>query len=291
MRTLIRYTLLLILIYVGSTVYFYHLSENQKIELEKEALIKKELSFLEQSQQNIQSGHVKSYRNKESFHSKDLDEAISQIEGHSKASNFVWQDHTGTTFAYAARGVDKNYYFANSYLIGFQPYETNKLWQPLVTLAIKKTYQFDQEQYGHKWQDIWQNSYQAYLFSYGDCEDHAILLADWLIEMGYDARVVIGRVPSGGHAWVILFHEGKEYLLEATDKRRPRSLGDFKLAKYAPEYQPKYQFNRTRFWAYTGANLTTRYSGANWIEASSYFPDSPWQATYKEASLAHPPRQ
>jgi len=281
MLSLVRYTLLLVLIYFGTTAYFWYQSENQRIALERAEKVEKELHFLKQSQQTIQSGQITSHLNKESFHSKDLDQAISYIEGNDKASNFIWQDMAGTAFAYAAKGVDKNYYFANSYLIGFQPYETDKVWQPLVTLALKKTYQFDHEQYGQKWQDIWQNSHQAYLYSHGDCEDHAILLADWLIEMGYDARVALGRVPSGGHAWVILFHDGKEYLLEATDKRRPRSLGDFKLAKYAPEYQPEFQFNRTQFWTNTGSKLTTLYSGSNWVEASSYLPDSPRQAASK----------
>ena len=281
MLSLVRYTLLLVLIYFGTTAYFWYQSENQRIALERAEKVEKELHFLKQSQQTIQSGQITSHLNKESFHSKDLDQAISYIEGNDKASNFIWQDMAGTAFAYAAKGVDKNYYFANSYLIGFQPYKTDKVWQPLVTLALKKTYQFDHEQYGQKWQDIWQNSHQAYLYSHGDCEDHAILLADWLIEMGYDARVALGRVPSGGHAWVILFHDGKEYLLEATDKRRPRSLGDFKLAKYAPEYQPEFQFNRTQFWTNTGSKLTTLYSGPNWVEASSYIPDSPRQAASK----------
>ena len=281
MLSLVRYTLLLVLIYFGTTAYFWYQSENQRIALERAEKVEKELHFLKQSQQTIQSGQITSHLNKESFHSKDLDQAISYIEGNDKASNFIWQDMAGTAFAYAAKGVDKNYYFANSYLIGFQPYKTDKVWQPLVTLALKKTYQFDHEQYGQKWQDIWQNSHQAYLYSHGDCEDHAILLADWLIEMGYDARVALGRVPSGGHAWVILFHDGKEYLLEATDKRRPRSLGDFKLAKYAPEYQPEFQFNRTKFWTNTGSKLTTLYSGSNWVEASSYLPDSPRQGASK----------
>ena len=281
MLSLVRYTLLLVLIYFGTTAYFWYQSENQRIALERAEKVEKELHFLKQSQQTIQSGQITSHLNKESFHSKDLDQAISYIEGNDKASNFIWQDMAGTAFAYAAKGVDKNYYFANSYLIGFQPYKTDKVWQPLVTLALKKTYQFDHEQYGQKWQDIWQNSHQAYLYSHGDCEDHAILLADWLIEMNYDARVALGRVPSGGHAWVILFHDGKEYLLEATDKRRPRSLGDFKLAKYAPEYQPEFQFNRTKFWTNTGSKLTTLYSGSNWVEASSYLPDSPRQGASK----------
>ena len=67
--------------------------------------------------------------------------------------------------------------------------------------------------------EIWQNSRQAYLHTRGDCEDHAIILADWLIALGHDARVVLGNHRGGGHAWVVLFQDGREMILEATSKK------------------------------------------------------------------------
>ncbi len=228
------------------------------------------LARLSNEQSSLQHGYLSSTLNKEVFHSKDLARAISYIPGASQHHNFIWQDQGGHTFAYAAKAIDNHHYFANSYLVGFEPYKTDKVWQPLVTLALRKTYQFDHHQHGPQRQDVWQNSQQAYYYSHGDCEDHALLLSDWLIAMGHDARVVIGKVPSGGHAWVALFHDGSEYVLEATSKRRPSSIRDFKLAKFAPDYQPEYMFNRTAFWTNTGPRLTTRYSGQHWRRTSTF---------------------
>ena len=118
--------------------------------------------------------------------------------------------------------------------------------------------------------DVWQNSRQAYYFTRGDCEDHAIILADWLISMGLDARVVIGKVDGGGHAWVVLLVDGKEYLLEATDKRKIRSLNNFQLARLVRGYSPEYQFNRKQFWFNAGRQLTTKYTGDHWVLKSRY---------------------
>ncbi len=268
---LLRAALIITLAYMSTVIWLWTISVDQ---VENTALKANEneqqLTTLSQAQQSLQQGFLLSTYDNEEFHSRDLSLAISHIPGSGKTGNFIWQDRAGNAFAYAALGIDRNHHFANSYLIGFEPYKTDKVWQPLVTLALKKTYQFDHDQHGLAWKDVWQNSQQAYLYSHGDCEDHAILLADWLIAMGYDARVAIGKIPSGGHAWVILFYDEKEYLLEATSKRRPRSIGDFSLAKYAPEYQPRYMFNRTKFWVNTGSSLTASYSGPNWVDTATF---------------------
>ncbi len=106
----------------------------------------------------------------------------------------------------------------------------------------------------------------------GDCEDHAIVLADWLIEMGFDARVALGKHQNDGHAWVVLVHEGKEFILEATQKSRLSTGTPYPLAATLPDYHPTAQFNRTAFWINTGSSLTTRYSGEHWVEQSHYSP-------------------
>ncbi len=264
MSSLLRYALLLVLGYLGILAWLWHQAEiERQLESAQIAALATEKQ-LTLAQADHQNGYVTSRLDNERFHSASLDAAIAHIPNHQAGGNFVWEDRAGNAFAYAAMGVDKNHYFANSYLLGFEPYKTRKLWQPLVTLALKKSYQFDHEQHGANWKDVWQNSQQAYFYSHGDCEDHAILLADWLISMGYDARVAIGRIPTGGHAWVILFYDGKEYLLESTSKRPQRSVSNYTLARYAPDYQPEYMFNRERFWVNTGPKLTTRYSGQNW---------------------------
>lgn len=222
------------------------------------------LERLSRGQLRLQAGEMISVNDASRFHSGSLVQAIERIPGYQMAPNFIWQDRSGAAFAFAARGVDKNYHFANSFMTGFVPFVTEKVWVPLATLAQRKSYQLDHLRYGRKWTDVWQNSEQAYLNTHGDCEDHAIILADWLVGLGYDARVVLGELPEGGHAWVLLRYEGAEYVLEATSKRRPRSIMDFKLARYASEYRPRFMFNRDTFWENTGTSFTTRYSGSNW---------------------------
>lgn len=169
----------------------------------------------------------------------------------------------------SAQGLDRLHHFVNSYLVGFMPFETDAVWVPLYTLTLQKSYMFDHLQYSGL-ADVWQNSRQAFYYTRGDCEDHAIILADWLIGLGRDARVVLGTVNGEGHAWVVLFMDEKEYLLEATDKRKLRSVNDFQLAYLATEYRPEYQFNRHQFWFNTGSAMTTKYSGDHWVLKSEF---------------------
>ena len=82
----------------------------------------------------------------------------------------------------------------------------------LYTVARRKRYQYDHITYPGR-SEVWQSSQQAFYSAVGDCEDHAILLADWLIGLGYDARVAVGDYDGAGHAWVVLFAEGQEFLL------------------------------------------------------------------------------
>lgn len=168
----------------------------------------------------------------------------------------------------SARGIDWKHHFANSYLVGVRPFEAENNWLPLYTISSRKTYQLDSKQYNTE--EMWQNSAQAYVALRGDCEDHAILLADWLISEGVDARVAVGRYKDGGHAWVVAIQEGKEYLLEATDKRKHKSWNHYPLASLASDYHPKYMFNRTHFWVNKGSEYTTSYSGAQWEKSAEF---------------------
>lgn len=166
-----------------------------------------------------------------------------------------------------ALGIDKKFHLSNFYLEGYAPFETNKLWVPLQTLAQKKTYELDSLQYtGYK--EIWQTSSQAFKYTRGDCEDHAIALADWLIEMGEDARVVAGFYKKEGHAWVVLFKDGNEYILEATSKGN--FTNPYPLAKYQTSYRPQIMFNREYFWFNKGSINTTSYSSENWLKKTIY---------------------
>ena len=115
------------------------------------------------------------------------------------------------------------------------------------------------------------NSKEAFVNTRGDCEDHALALTDWLIEMNVDARVVLGSYKNEGHAWVVVFLDNSVFLLESTSKLKSRSWRHYPLAKFETDYHPKYMFNRDYFWLNTGSIYTTRYDGNNWVKRSRFF--------------------
>lgn len=217
---------------------------------------------MNKNQSTEQAGYVKVRGVKDYFTEKDL-HRILRKQKKNIAKAYTWKWHGVPDATKSAQGLDRLHHFANSYLIGFEPFETESVWVPLYTLTLRKHYEFDNIQYSGL-ADVWQNSRQAFYYTRGDCEDHSIILADWLISMGLNARVVLGKLNGNGHAWVILLKDGKEYLLEATSKRKLRSLNSFPLAPMVRGYSPRFQFNRDQFWFNAGNALTTDYSGDHW---------------------------
>jgi hypothetical protein len=172
-------------------------------------------------------------------------------------------------FTASARGTDGKHHIVNSFLVGYAPYKTDNIWIPLQVLARKKVYGSDRKtDMGND--EVWQTSKQAHRINEGDCEDHALALADWLITMGEDARVIIGSLEGNGHAWVVLLKDGKQYLLETTQKFEVKSGTSFPLTREKPGYKPEFMFNRTLFWENDGTNTTTDYKSANWKVKSVY---------------------
>ena len=170
----------------------------------------------------------------------------------------------------SAFGTDYLHHFVIHYLVGYAPFVTENLWMPHYTISMRLKYQLDAEQYGG-YREVWQNSKEAFVNTRGDCEDHALALADWLIEMGIDARVVLGSYKKEGHAWVVVFLEDDVFLLESTSKQKNRSWRHYPLAKFESNYHPKYMFNRKYFWLNKGSVYTTRYDGNTWIKKSRFF--------------------
>ena len=159
-------------------------------------------------------------------------------------------------------GLDRRLHFANGFLVGYVPYPDVAPWVPLYALSRNKAYQFDHDALPGV-AEIWQTSREAFFYPTGDCEDHAIALADWLIGLGLEARVVLGTVDDGGHAWVVLFDGTRTYLLEATDKRVGANP-TLPLAETMPGYRPQVMFDRRDFWVNTGSTMTADYRGAQW---------------------------
>ena len=217
-------------------------------------------------QKQMQSG-LFVYKNNKHISMQHIDMVINSSDG--TDGILVYSGFKISSLFASAPNIDNHHQIVNSYLVGYSPFETDNLWIPYLTLSQRKSYQYDHLLYNGR-QEVWQTSEQAFNFTRGDCEDHAIALADWLIELGEDARVVIGHHKEEGHAWVVLFKNGKEFLLEATRKVNHRSVMRYPLAKYETSYRPKYMFNRHDFWVNEGSVYTTRYHSDKWIKKSYY---------------------
>lgn len=174
--------------------------------------------------------------------------------------------YNGLDLTPLAPALDGRLHFVNAYLVGYVPDAGVAPWVPLYTLASRKVYQTDRDQYGYD--ERWQTSYEAMHNERGDCEDHALALADWLIGLGMDARVVLGTVRGEGHAWVVVREGERVFLLESTDKRRVRRWA-YPLAELHPEYRPGDMFNRRDWWLNDGS-ATTDYLGRHWRRLSAY---------------------
>ncbi len=159
-----------------------------------------------------------------------------------------------TIVGLAAKASNLQYYYANGYFLDFVPFEVDNVYIAMNYVAQRLRYQYDKEQFGGR--DIWQTSKEAYERMRGDCEDHAILLADWLSTLGFDARVAVGTHKGNGHAWVVWFKEGESYIIEATAKRK-RFF--FPYAKMMTDYKAKYMFNKDAFWVKEGYALNDDY--------------------------------
>lgn len=200
---------------------------------------------------------------------QDIERLLSKKRGPAAAGSYLLKNSKTGTYTMIAPGVDQHYYLVNSFFDGYLPFNLENPVLALYAISQRKRYQYDHITYPGR-PEVWQSSRQAFYQQVGDCEDHAILLADWLIGLGYDARVAIGDYDGEGHAWVMLFTEGKEYLLEATRKRGLKRLKVFPLASLQPKYHPTHMFNNEFFWQNTGSKFTTHYTSADWVKKSQY---------------------
>ena len=180
-----------------------------------------------------------------------------------RPGTFTYRRKPQGIYTVSAQGLDGRQHISNQYLQGYAPFTVSNVMLPMYVIAQRKSYMFDHVQYRGQ-MDVWQTSREGFLYPRGDCEDHAIVLADWLIEMGEDARVVIGDYRGTGHAWVVLFKDGREYLLEATRKEGVSPSRTYPLALLEPGYHPQVMFNRHLLWVNTGSRFNSRYSGKQW---------------------------
>ena len=171
------------------------------------------------------------------------------------------------TVGIMAQGSNARFYYANGFFQDFVPFKVANVYNAMNFIAQRLRYQFDEKLFAGR-KEIWQTSKEAYVRMRGDCEDHAILLADWLMSLGYDARVVVGTYKGGGHAWVVWFNKGEAYIIEATNKRKRRF---YPLAGSMYEYQASYMFNKNSFWERSKKNITDDYQ-TGWDKRADFQP-------------------
>ena len=119
--------------------------------------------------------------------------------------------------------------------------------------------------------DTWQLADETWDYKNGDCEDSSILLADWLIARGFDARVVIGTTDEReGHSWCVVALDGTTYILETTGAKPDIKQPPY-AAKLGRRYLPRFQFNRDSVFYLREASARPRY----WSTKSWYRIDTP----------------
>lgn len=118
--------------------------------------------------------------------------------------------------------------------------------------------------------DIWNRAEKTWRTRKGDCEDHAILLTDFLITQGFNARVAVGLWKKEGHAWVVVNHRGREYLLEQIGNLSPRFPP--RVEAFSREYEPFYSFDRDAIY----------YPIESKNKVTTYFSETKWRKTNKQ---------
>jgi predicted transglutaminase-like cysteine proteinase len=155
------------------------------------------------------------------------------------------------TYAVVASDATGNYRYVNEYLTGYAPpavfskdhsrvHELFTIWSAVHANCV---YTKDPGS-AKEATDAWQTSLETQQMGQGDCEDSAIFLCDWLLSRGFQARVALGRFGDmGGHAWVVVKLDDKEYLLESTEGR-PDPSNPPLVTRVGSRYVPEIMFDR-----------------------------------------------
>lgn len=106
--------------------------------------------------------------------------------------------------------------------------------------------------------DFWQHPRTFEQVRKGDCEDHALWTWRKLSELGLDAQFFCGQWICGeddltvtGHAWVVFWQDGIEYLLESVAKTKSHMVRPLEEVrqKYVPNFSVSQNF---RVYIYSG---------------------------------------
>lgn len=161
------------------------------------------------------------------------------------------------------KATDEKLYFANAYFLSYTPFIPNNIFYVASYLSSHLKNKTNRYKLTHNFK----TSKQAYKARLVSSEENALIMADWLITLGYDARVVVGTFKQNKHAWVLLNNLNNFYILDATNIGKRKR---FPLAATLPNYHPKYMYNHINIWINKGSSFTTNYSSDNWVESYSF---------------------
>lgn len=172
-------------------------------------------------------------------------------------------------YAMIACGSDGRHRYVNEFLEGYEPparypqgqsrlAELLAIWQ-VVSASCRYT-----QDTGANDEDAWQSASETHKLARGDCEDSALLLADWLLARGFEARVALGRdARRADHAWVVVRLEGEDYLLEPTGDTTGGRKAPL-LSEVGSGYVPEILFDRDAI--YTREDPTASWKGDFWSD-------------------------
>ncbi len=194
------------------------------------------------------------------------------------------------TYAVVASDENGVFRYANEFLTGYAPpavfskdqsrvHELFTIWT-----AVHDNCRYVKDPVeGKVSTDTWQTSLETQRLGQGDCEDSAIYLCDWLLTRGFQARVVLGRFGDlGGHAWVVVKLDDKEYLLESTEGR-PDPANPPMASRVGSRYVPEVMFDRHAIFVRSTPGQAWKgdyWSAKYWtrIEPRSLLPDTEMSA-------------
>jgi len=143
-------------------------------------------------------------------------------------------------FGWGARN-DFSWYFEGSSAVAVASFEEIHAW------LRGCQYTSDFELFHER--DFWQHPTTFERLRAGDCEDYALWAWRKLVELGYDADLVAGRVPTPDdrvtrHAWIVFRRDGREYVYEPM--RADLAAAVCPLADVREQYIPEVGVGRDR---------------------------------------------
>lgn len=123
----------------------------------------------------------------------------------------------------------------------------------------------DKDQFGKD--DYWMPPEDFEKSRKGDCDDFAMYAWRQLMEMGYRARFVGGRIGDSpvGHAWVTFELNGKHFLLEPQRRSLGLKLPRLDAMQYRPYVSVKWTGSAPRFFAHAEKKFTPSFHILSWL--------------------------